>query len=83
MWWQFQRISEKTAQLGGKICCVRCKSRYPKEHADCPFCKNLSESELTAALQGRKEFRKSLGKIMMIGAILFFMAVLALGKLMS
>lgn len=49
----------------------------------CPACSGLNDEALANALKQRKRFRVSLGKAMMIGAIIFFIAVIVMGKLIE
>lgn len=81
--WIIKRVEEENKRLLGSICCVRCKTYYRKELEACPACSGLTDETLTEALKERKGFRVSLGKMMMIGAVLFFIIVMVLGKLVE
>ena len=80
MWWQFERIIEETNRLRGKVCCLRCKAYYPKRQDRCEACAGLSDAELAAALDQRKTFRTSLGKMMLMAAVVLFVAVVILDR---
>jgi len=81
--WIIKRLEEDNKRLLGSICCVRCKTYYRKELEACPACSGLKNETLTEALKERKGFRVSLGIMMMIGAVLFFVVVMVLGKLVE
>ena len=76
LWLQFKRIEKGIERLSGQICCVRCRSYYPKIQRDCHHCAHLSDEELPSLLTERKSFRISLGKIMFGGAILILILLL-------
>ena len=83
MLWLYERIKEQTKNLRGLICCIRCKTYYRKELEKCPACSGLTDQVLAETLKERKGFRVSLGKMMIIGAVLFFIVVIFLGKLLE
>ena len=83
MLWFVEFLEKETKRLRGLICCVRCKSYYRKELEVCPVCSETTDEDLRDALQERKAFRDSLGKIMIIGAVLFFIVVMVVGKILE
>lgn len=83
MLWIYKRVRDQTRKLRGLICCVRCKTYYRKELEACPACSGLTDQVLAEALKERKGFRVSLGKTMMIGAVLFFFVIMFLGKMLE
>ncbi len=80
MWWQIERIREETNKLRGKICCLRCKAYYPKDQDRCQACAGLSDAQLADVLKQRKAFRTSLGKMMLAGAAVLFLAIVILDQ---
>ena len=69
MWWFAKRVADISGRLAGLARCPRCQHRYAPGADGCPRCAGLSERELNEYLAGRKAFRVSLGKAMMLAAV--------------
>ena len=76
MWWFLERIEQQTGRLRGMVCCVRCGMYFRKELERCSNCTGLSDDELSRLLAEKKNFKLSLGTMMLFGAILLFVAML-------
>lgn len=80
MWWLYKRIKEKTRHLENHTRCERCGQYFHNELGVCNLCSHLGDAELQAAVEKRRQFRMSLGKWMMFGALLIALLLVALAR---
>ncbi len=57
--------------------CERCGLYYKKKFTDCSHCSGISDEDLAKAINQRKKFRLSLGRGMIIGAMVFVVVMIA------
>lgn len=61
--------------------CTRCELRYLEKEAECPHCKNLSDSEVNALklrVESEADAHSSLGKILLAVAAAILMITILL-----
>jgi len=81
--WLFHRIGKQVEKLKHQTKCTRCDLYFQKNLSECNHCSHLADSELAALISQRKNFRMSLGKAMLFGAVLFLLATFFLAKIFN
>lgn len=76
-WWLLDRVRQKAEFLKQHRKCKRCGLFYSKENDLCNNCSDLSDEQLELAVRKRKAFRMTLGKGMMLVALLIFLLLIA------
>lgn len=75
--WLLKRSEDNARFHQNHLRCNRCGLYYKKQFADCSHCSGLSDADLGKAIKQRKKFRLSLGRGMMIGAMVFVVVMIA------
>jgi len=80
MLWFSHRLSEKIKQRKYLKKCSRCTLFFDKKLVDCPYCKDLSDTQIKTALKKRVRFRVGLGRSMYIVAAIIFLLMILFNK---
>lgn len=78
--WLFERVRERARFLREHRRCRRCGLYYKKLLPACNFCSELSDTELQQAIGRRRAFRMTLGKGMMLAAVLILLVMVVLAS---
>jgi len=70
MWYHIKDMDKKMKYRASLQACSRCGFYYPKKQSVCHHCANMDDEQLLRNLARKKHFRLSLGKAMLLGALL-------------
>jgi hypothetical protein len=69
-------LAEKIEKLKNSQKCKSCKLLYSKFVNECPHCHGIPGYKVKHAVSKRRQFRRDLGKLMIVGAVILILLLL-------